>query len=436
MPIPIMARIQTYLTDRANFPRKFQRDVVWNLASLAVLAVSGVLLNVVIAWFYDPAVLGIFNQVYAFYMVFSQFAVAGVHLSVLKHTAQHADDPPAHRVVFTTGLVLSSGFALMAGVLFYASRGIFSTWTDSPGVMLGVQLATPGLFFFSLNKVTLSMLNGLGRMRRFAVFQALRSILMITSLIILSVLDFPGEVLALIFTISEGLLFILLLPQMLPELYLASRQSFFTWLSTHLSFGIRGFFSNVLLQLNTRVDVLILGYFASDEVVGLYSFAAMIVEGISLLPTVLQNNYNPLLVQLIAAKKWEELRAMVQKGKRFTYAAMTIIGVLCIFLYPLGLMVATNKGDLVLSWEVFSILMGGLILSAGYSPFGSMLLQAGRPGLHTIMVFLLVTANALGNFLLVPLMGAIGSATATACTFVLSVLLLRIFTRNVLQISI
>jgi O-antigen/teichoic acid export membrane protein len=71
---------------------KFRSDVAWNFASLAFLGVSGLGLNVLIGRTFGPADLGIFNQVWAVYIFFSQLAVGGIDLSVLKEVAAHRDD--------------------------------------------------------------------------------------------------------------------------------------------------------------------------------------------------------------------------------------------------------------------------------------------------------------------------------------------------------
>jgi O-antigen/teichoic acid export membrane protein len=69
--------------------------------------------------------------------------------------------------------------------------------------------------------------------------------------------------------------------------------------------------------------------------------------------------------------------------------------------------------------------MAGVALTAGYMPFSQILLQAGRPGAYTLMTAGLVAANAVGNLLLIPLLGAQGAAIATAFSYVLMIPLLR-----------
>ena len=63
-----------------SFKDKFSKDVLWNASSLIFLSISGLALNFLIALNYGAEFLGIFNIVFALYIVLSQFAVFGLHL--------------------------------------------------------------------------------------------------------------------------------------------------------------------------------------------------------------------------------------------------------------------------------------------------------------------------------------------------------------------
>ena len=68
--------------------RRFSVDLLSNYVALAILGVSGLTINIIIAGQYGAAALGIFNQAYAVYVLASQFAGVGVHHSTLKHFAE------------------------------------------------------------------------------------------------------------------------------------------------------------------------------------------------------------------------------------------------------------------------------------------------------------------------------------------------------------
>ena len=62
----------------------------------------------------------------------------------------------------------------------------------------------------------------------------------------------------------------------------------------------------MLIELNTRVDIIMIGIFMSDEKVGIYSFAALFAEGFYQLLIVLQNIMNPIMARQFSNSKLNE----------------------------------------------------------------------------------------------------------------------------------
>ena len=83
----------------------FRRDLVWNLVSTGILAIGGLLFSILIALFYEPDTLGVFNQAHAYYVLFSQFAVLGVHMATAKYTAEHHENGDLPQQYLWTGLI-------------------------------------------------------------------------------------------------------------------------------------------------------------------------------------------------------------------------------------------------------------------------------------------------------------------------------------------
>ena len=75
----------------ARLGRKFLTDTGWNFASFAIMAATGVILNFFIAAHFGIATLGVFNQIYAVYVITGQVAVMGVNDSAQKHNAEFMD---------------------------------------------------------------------------------------------------------------------------------------------------------------------------------------------------------------------------------------------------------------------------------------------------------------------------------------------------------
>ena len=409
---------------------RFQRDVLWNMAGFGVMAVCGVLLNVIIGVFYGRAALGIFNQVWAVYIFFSQFAVLGIHYSVLRRAAEHVGDPRTCSAVIAGALAPTIALSLLCAALFFLSRPLVGRFMDSPGTATGMAWACAGLFFFAVNKVLLGAINGLRWMRTFAALQALRYILMIAALVGALLVSLPGQALPVVFSVSEAVLFMAATLTLVGRGYLNGPfHGWGVWCGRHLSFGVRSFAAGVMVELNTRVDVLMLGYYASDSVVGVYSFAAALAEGVFQLLVVLRNNYNPRLVRYYQARSLEKLRQVIRTGKLVTYAMMAVVGVLAVGLYPLGTWLVGAKAKFMSAWPLFATLVGGITLSSGYMPFSNILLVTGNPGSHTLLILLTVLSNIIGNAILIPFWGAQGAATATALSYLAHAVALAVLTR-------
>ncbi|MBC7975328.1 MAG: hypothetical protein H7138_10105, partial [Myxococcales bacterium] len=181
----------------------FSRDVLWNVVSLGIAGVLGVAINSIVGKVYGAAALGIFNQVFAVYIVVSQLAVLGVHSSTLFHlAARHEIDE--QRAIVTAALRVTALQAIAMGAVFAALALPIARVLDSPEVASGIWWATPGLVCFALNKVVLSALNALRRMRAYAVFQASRIAVMAAALGVLCLVRVDRAALAMILSIGEG----------------------------------------------------------------------------------------------------------------------------------------------------------------------------------------------------------------------------------------
>jgi O-antigen/teichoic acid export membrane protein len=172
-----------------------------------------------------------------------------------------------------------------------------------------------------------------------------------------------------------------------------------------------------------------LGVFLADGPVGVYSFAALVAEGVFQLLVVLQNNYNPLLAQHLAAGRIAELEQLIAKGKRITYLLMFGVGAATVAVFPVFLWVL-DRAEFAAGWLPLALLVGGIVAIAGYMPFLQVLLMANKPAWHTRLMFSVVLLNAYFNALLIPCFGLSGAAAATAIAMLGSVLMLRVLARR------
>jgi O-antigen/teichoic acid export membrane protein len=395
--------------------------------------VCGFLTLFIIGGVYGAETLGVFNQVYAFYIVFSQFAAFGVHLSLVKHLAEYDSDEPLRQVIFSAGMSLSFFLSLFFALLLWLAKpwiGEFYSYQ----VAYGVGIVSVGIFFFSLNKSLLFSLNGMSFFREFAFYQSMRFLLMLCVLAFLILFKIEERSVPIIFPVAEGVLFLGLLyfcrcnflfkKSTLPDLM--------KWGRLHFFFGFKSLGGHILLLMNTRIDVLFLGFFMNDEVVGVYSMAAILAEATCQLPTVFRTVYTPKLVRFLAERNVGELLNLIRKSKLLLWGAMTFISALGYLFVDLILPLLTGKVEYREAALLFVILMIGIIVASGYMPFSLILVNAGYPGMQSLMILMVVLINVVGNSFLVPSYGAVGAAFATSFANICSVALLKIFSKHLL----
>ncbi len=406
--------------------RAFSRDVLWNVAGLGVAGAVGILLNYLVSVVYGAAALGVFNQVYAAYVLFSQLAALGFHYSVLRYAAP-AENAHERVAIVTTALIATGAVAIVFTALLWVLAEPVGRLLGSDEVGRGIRYAAPGVLFFALSKVTLGCLNALQRMRWYAILFGGRLVFMLAAFIACAALDVESGALPAILTLGEAATFLLSLVPVAGQLGRVSRAQLRRWIWEHLRFGIKGFMSGMLTVLNTRIDVLILGYFAADRIVGAYSFASILAEGLYQILVVLRTNYAPVVVKLWAEGRTGELLATIRRGRNRTYLGSIGVGALAVACYALLVPLVTSDPELAHSSVYFALLMAGIVASAGYGPFLPILLYAGMPGWQAWLMIAILAANAAANVLFVSMWGALGAAVATAIAFVLGAILLRAF---------
>lgn len=411
-------------------PSKLSLDLVFNYAALGVTAASGLATTYVVVRSLGEAALGLFNQAFALYIAASQLAVGGVHHSVLRSVARAGGDDGERARIVSSGVALAAGLGSAAGLALFASRGAWARLFNSPAMAPALVYVAPSLVLFAVNKTLLAALNGLERMRAFALLQALRTGVLLATLSAVAGLARPApELLAGLLTAELAVLLAAVLA-LRTSVALGPRRVARAWLERHLRFGAQGFLSGVFLELNTRVDVLAIGFFLSDTEVGRYSVAAVLAEGLYQCLIVVKNQMNPALAKMLVEGDSAAISRLVHRAWRYLYPGMALAygAGLLIFQWALGHVLELGDGADALG--CYAILGAGVLTVAGFVPFDGILLQAGRPGLYTLFTSSIALSNLALNIALIPSFGIRGAALATATALVLSIASLALIMRS------
>jgi O-antigen/teichoic acid export membrane protein len=405
---------------------RLRRDVAWNLVPVVLLGLVGLGLNFVIGKLWGAAPLGVFNQVTTAFFVVSVLGAGGLQYSVLRAVAEVATDDNAPRdgvgAIVVGALVPGTLLSALATGTFLLVAPAVGRLLDSPEVAAGMMWAAPGLFCFALNKILFGVVNGLRRMRAFAVYTSLRYILIAIGLVLARVMHAQPEQLPVIWTFTEGVLLLVMIVELLTTVAVSRCAGWMRWARSHLDFGVRGVASTLAFELNSKLDVWILGIVFNDASIGVYSLASVLAEGVMQLAVVVQNNVNPLLAK--AHADGADVTDLVRRTRKWFVPALAGVCVLSAVCYPFVIPFLIGDASFADGAPAFAILVAGIALASPWLPFNQVLLMAGRPGWHTIFVLVIAGLNFAGNVLLIPRLGMAGAATATAVSLVLSMALL------------
>jgi len=421
---------------KTNLSNKIKTDALWNTLSFGVTGLCGILVLLIIMKVYDSTVLGIFNLFYAIYILLSQFVGGGIHFSVLKNVAQFSENNEKIQIILSAGMV--STLLVSSSILFiiYLSRGAFRIFFDDKYIAGHIFLIFPALFFLAINKVLLAFHNACRRMVAFAIFSGFRPILWILSLFGFVFLSIAPYKIAVIFSFSEFTLFILLLTYSFKYFDFRISKDIFSWIKSHILFGFKAVLGSIFIDINTRVDVMMLGIFTSDRFVGIYSAAAMVAEGFNQFSVVFRAIINPLVTTYKFNRSKAELANLIMKGRNLFFKIKVPLGFLLILCFPLFIRFLHLNPEYSQAWLPFLILMIGSLIRSGYAPFLMIFNQTGYPGIQSILYLLIFLTNFFLNFIFIPFWGMLGAAVATSISYVSLVFYLKVLALRKLEIKI
>lgn len=391
---------------------------------------------ILISKFYDKQYLGIFNLIYSIYVLISQFTGAGIHFSVLRHISQFSEDKKKSQQVLLSGLISVVLNAVVCLSAFYLTRNLFLVLFDSKNVANSIAMIIPGLFFFATNKVFLAYYNGAKKFKALALVNSLRGVLMIVTLLLFIYWNVSGKFLPLIITVSEvicglGIAFYTFYAQDLKFEFNANIKQ---WCKTHFIFGYQSLLGSVFIDVNTRVDVMVLGLYATDQIVGVYSYPSMIIDGFLQLPILIRTIINPQLTSRF--ENGNDFLSFIKIWIRKSYLILLPIGILVAFSYPVLIHVLALDSEYYKGVLPLTILMAGSLISIGYFPFLMIFNQTGHPYYQSVLYFVIFASNLVFNLVLVPYFGMIGSAIGTALSCLVYVFMFRIMVSQKLGVKI
>lgn len=401
------------------------RDLIWNYVSILIMALGGLAFSVVIAFFYNVEILGVFNRTYSYYIVLSQLSTCGLHMSVLKYVSDFRERKiEADRILIAALIVVCVVSVAVVG----CSALLVGSFAVAETRRLALMNILPALFFFSINKVLLNYLNANVRMIPYAIFQGARNILICAAIFMLALMKSDGGVLTFSFVLGEFFLFLFLAVYILLTQHVMFQMPKIDDFSKVFCFGIKILPSNVVLELNTKVDVICLGWILNDEAaIGVYSFVSLFSEGFYQIYMVLRRLINPYLFEWSSnLEKWKMNYRKIKNMCVFTAIPLCASVFLVYFLIVLML----GKKVYMNGFTPLIILISSVALNGLYIAYGNVMSQLGFPGRESLANLVTVACNFILNLVFITYFGILGAAIATGISYLCFSLFILVFIRK------
>lgn len=391
---------------------KFKNDLTWNILGFLIIAVCGLAINILITRYFGFAILGYFNILLVFFLVLSQVSSWGIQLSVQKFIPQFRKNNILCKQILTSSFFISLILGMVGAALLYLLKEVPGNIMDNTLLKSGFTFIIPGIYFLTINKIFLSFLNGMRFMKTYAFFSALRPFLMLIFLLVFIGFESNIKYLGLIFTLPECILLFFLAFNVRKWFIKLNFVRFRRLLKLQFWYGNKVVLGSIVTNFQSKIDIFILGFFVSNTMLGVYSFAVFVADGFFQIFYVFRTNINPVITNIYYSRTNLLLQRVVKKSIRNFYKIFVVLGLVIAVLYPIILVVFKIENHILSNLLVFYILLTGIVISSGYIPFQFFFNQIGKPKEQTKFLVIIFSITIFLNLSFIPFIGIFGAAVA------------------------
>ena len=391
---------------------------------------SGLLFNLIarliIARYGLQANYGIFSLALATLGIAAVLASLGLPRGAARYIAYFRgkeDTAKIHETISSSiklSAVTSIAFSL---VIFFTAESIALKLFHAPDLTLPLKIFSAGIPFFVLMQVLTSIFRGFDRVEPRVIFRYIMlNILFIVILAATIFFHLPfntmfyGYLATLIITFTTSAIYT---ARKLPQLT-GSTDARDTKPITKelLLFSLPLMGVTVLRMVITWTDTIMLGYFKTPEIVGLYNAAYPLAQSISVPLTALVLIYTPITTGLYSRNLMSELRRNYTISTRWLMFIVLPI-FLVLFLFPGTAIKLLFGASYIPAVAALKILSFGFIISNLMGPNGATLTATGHTRFLMWATLTAAILNIVLNTLLIPPMGIAGAAIASAVSLIL-----------------
>ena len=369
------------------------------------LFLTGVVVYIFISRASGAELLGEYAFVFAWVSLFQAMASFGVPEFMLRETARLDPDSEPKYISHALLLGLCSSAVL---TLVMASAMFFSNYTEN--VIRALLLGSLTLVPVTISNITRSICLAHGKTHQVLLISALDSLSFVS---VSAFLIWNGRGIVAIVVALLGAKLI----ACSSYLYILARRKVPLWFSPDSHF-LRQILpplftftlSSSLGYLSMRINIILLGTWASTSAVGLYAPASKIMEIALLIPGMFTQVMLPQLTRQLAATGESSLRHH-ERALAMLFSVTTPLGIGLFFFAPVTIQTLFGR-DFLEAVSILQVLMIFFLIESGDSMMSISLKAGGHQNVDLRMYTINPLSNIVLSILLIPRFGAIGTAMA------------------------
>ena len=379
----------------------------------------GFLSRAVIARYFSTSEYGVFNLALTVLSIALVVATLGFPNALAREVAFYKEKEPSKlRALISTALIIVAVNSLVLTVLLAAFSKEISLIFHDERLLQALKVVAFALPFSALISVIISISQGFGRVREKVYFQnVVYPSLFLIFVAAGALLNLPFVYVFFAYIAAQTFTLLTLIFDVWKVRLFEFKTSLDLKLGRELIvFSLPLLFTGILGFVMTWADTLMLGYYKSSEIVGLYNAASPLAK---LLPIFLGSAsflYVPIASGLYAQEKIKEMSRVYQILTKWIFL-LTLPLFSVMFLFPEATITFFFGSKYVSAAPALQILVLGFMFHTFLGLNGLSLIVIGDTKANLVGNIFAALCNVILNALLIPVYGIIGAAVATAISY-------------------
>jgi O-antigen/teichoic acid export membrane protein len=359
--------------------------------------------------------LGIYALALSIVLLGAQFGELGMRGAVMRFvgaavgTDNHARAASVLRVALLIAFIFTT---VLTAVLWLSAETVASTIFDKPELTSPLRIMLPGIVLVALTNILAAFTQAFRIMKYKVIVQDVAQLLLQLGLAVTLLYAGFAVTGAILAYLGAALVAMILLAffanQLVPAHNLQLSDP--VPIQEMFQYSIPIFLGNILAILSARANLLLLGVFTENQVVGVFE----LVFQISLVGAMFLTSFNmvfaPIVADLSSRKRWVELQDLYQTATRWILTmALPVFIALALLAGPL---LAIFGPDFLAGRDALKVLAVAQLLNIAVGSVGYLLTMSGHPTAATVNSAIGLALTIGLNLWLVPRWGLLGAAIA------------------------